>query len=122
MRLPVLSFALLALAGCSDLPVSCTNVGCDDGLAVVVRNNPPGPWELDAAIGSVTRSFSCPAGSACSSAFFPGFPSGTVTVTVRANGRSQVFPNLTPTPRVLRPNGAGCLPECQQPYVTVSLP
>lgn len=121
MRLRAFSIALVALTGCSDLPVTCTDVGCDDGLAVVVRDNPPGPWELDAA-GSVTRSFSCPAGSACPFAFFPGFPSGTVTVTVRANGRSQVFPNLTPTPRVLRPNGAGCSPECQQPYVTVSLP
>jgi hypothetical protein len=122
MRLPASLFALLALTGCRELPLGCTNVGCADGLVVLVRDNPPGPWEIDVAAGSTTRTFTCSAGLRCTTAFFPGFVPGTVTVTVRANGRSQVLSNLTPTPHVNRPNGAHCPTACQQPRITVSLP
>ena len=122
MRYPGLAFVLFALVACRELPGACTEIGCNDGLSVRVEGSPPGPWEIDVAAGSTTHTFACPAGNNCQAAFFAGFLPTSVTVTVRANGKTQEHPNLTPTPRVTRPNGSACPPECQQPFVTVSLP
>ena len=116
---------MLPLLSCREmLPTfACTQIGCDNGLAVSVANNPPGPWEIDvAATGQTTRTFTCPAGANCQVAFFANFLPNTVTVTVRAGGLTQTHQNLTPTPRVVRPNGNQCEPACNQPVVTVPLP
>lgn len=116
------ALSLFAAAACTNPNDSCTEIGCSDGLVVFIQGSPVGPWRVDvSATGLESRSFTCPAGEQCTAARFPGFMPSTATVVVTINGATATS-QVTLVEHLVRPNGPGCEPVCNQPQVTVSPP
>ena len=116
------ALALVAAAACTNPNGACTKIGCSDGLRVFIQGTPVGPWRVDvSAAGVESRSFTCPAGERCPAAHFPGFMPSTATVVVTLNGNTTTS-QVTLVEHLVRPNGPGCEPVCNQPQVTVSPP
>lgn len=122
-RIPI-ALALLLVACTSPEVGVCTKIGCSNGLVVEFNGaHQPGPWTVEvAATGEAPRSVSCASGSHCANPFFEGFLPSKVTVVVTGNGKTETHADVTPTPRLFRPNGAQCTPECNQPLVTLAFP
>ena len=116
----------LAALGCNSGSVNgaCTEIGCSSGLVVQFSGaHQPGPWTVEVtATGEAPRTVLCGAGAHCASPFYEGFLPSAVTVRVTANGKTEEHVNITPAARLVRPNGAQCPPECNQPLVTVPFP
>ena len=118
-------FCLIAFGsiGCSSYTEACTLIGCSSGLTVMLDGSPPGPWTIQVQAGGTTMAKDCPAGGNCGGLmFFENFVPTTVSVTVTRGAFSVTYTNLTPTPKVVQPNGARCGPTCQQPFVVVQAP
>ena len=85
-------------AGCDgSVDVACTEIGCSDGLAVVVHGSSGVHYDVEAsATGGETRTGSCTidANGSCS-VFFYGFLPDEVTVAVTGGGR-QMSATLQP--------------------------
>jgi hypothetical protein len=123
-RIVVLCSVLALVACTSVLGDACTEIGCSNGLVVeFAGEHQPGPWTVEVtAPGETPRTYSCGAGVHCVNPQFANFLPSTVTVRVTGNGKTEEHVNVTPTPRMVRPNGAQCPPECNQPLVTVPFP
>jgi hypothetical protein len=118
------ALALSLLACSSYTEIACSDAGCKHGLNVFFSGaHQPGPWTVEvSAAGQAPRTFSCDAGVHCGPAFYENFLPSKVTVRVTANGKTEQHTDLTPTLRIVRPNGPQCTPECQQLDVSVLPP
>jgi len=107
--------------GCDgSVDVACTEIGCSDGLAVVVHGLLGAQYDVDAsATGGETRTGSCviDASGSCS-VFFYGFLPNEVTVTISGGGR-QTSVTLQPAYEDVQPNGPDCPPTCRQATVAI---
>lgn len=110
----------IACDGTSD--TACTEIGCGDGLYVVVQATPGAELEIEAAeTGGETRTESCVAGldGSCEVGFH-GFTPEEVTLTV--TGAEQALSvTLEPTYEDFQPNGPDCPPVCRQARAEVDL-
>ncbi len=109
--------------GCDgSVDVACTEIGCSDGLAVVVHGSSGVQYDVEAsATGGETRTGSCAidASGSCL-VFFYGFLPDEVTVAVTGGGR-QMSVTLQPAYEDVQPNGPDCPPTCRQATVTIDL-
>lgn len=112
-----------ALLACDD-PTGrpCTEIGCSDGLYVVVQGTPGLEFAVVAATSAGDeRTVSCvvdPDGS-CLAGFY-GFLPDEVTLAVSGGGQ-QVSVTLEPAYEDVQPNGPGCPPICRQATVEFNL-
>jgi hypothetical protein len=117
---------ILSLLACSSSSEAgtCTEIGCSSGLSVQFTGaHQPGPWTVEvSATGEPPRTVTCGANLHCGNPFFENWLPAMVTVSVTANGRTETHTDMTPTPRLVRPNGPQCTPECSQPFLTVPVP
>ncbi|HUQ75683.1 MAG TPA: hypothetical protein VM183_13240 [Burkholderiales bacterium] len=116
-----LAFALwFALAACGGDAVSCTAMGCGDGLGVSLQNPPAEAYRVDVIVpGQATQSQSCNGGSCF--IFFDRFLPGQVTVRVILTASSATWGSVdaTPTYNPVFPNGFECGAACVRGFVTV---
>ena len=112
--------SLSACDGSTDL--ACTEIGCLDGLSVVVRGTPGVEIEIEASEPSgdvrnatcvVLQDGSCRIG-------FDGFVPEEVTVAVSGGGQHASV-TVEPVYETLQPNGPDCPPICRQATVEVDL-
>lgn len=114
------AFAVVLLSGCSPV-LTCTLIGCDNGLSVEFSSPPAGAYRVEAVVaGAAPAVVECGAGQTCPPMFFPGVEAERVTirVTTAAGTRSQEF---TPRYEDLYPNGRDCGAVCQQARVMFQL-
>jgi hypothetical protein len=115
------SAAAALLAGCTSM-VSCTLIGCDNGLVVRFGRAPAGPIRLEAIVpdNGVPRAIDCADAASCM-LMFPDLVAEQVTlrVTTQAGTTTQEF---QPRYEDLYPNGRDCGPACRQATVTFQLP
>lgn len=111
------------LGGCDDATgPACTEIGCLDGLRVVVEGSPGTEYQIEAsAPDGTSRSGVCtirPAGTC--EVGFDGFHPEEVTLVLTA-GDQQFTVGATPDYETLQPNGPDCPPVCEHAVVTVGL-
>jgi hypothetical protein len=109
-----------ACDGTSD--TACTEIGCGDGLYVVVQATPGAELEIEAVeTGGETRTESCVVGldGSCEVGF-NGFTPEEVTLTV-TGGEQALSVTLQPTYEDFQPNGPDCPPVCRQARAEVDL-
>lgn len=107
--------------GCDgSVDVACTEIGCSDGLAVVVHGQSGAQYDVEAsATGGETRTGSCVIDvSGSCSVFFYGFLPDEVTVAVTGAGQ-QMFSTLQPAYEDVQPNGPDCPPTCRQATIAI---
>ena len=104
------------------LPVVCTEIGCDDGLTVIVADAPAGPYSVELVLpGGERRAAECPEASRCEAGFFfAGVAAREVAITVTSSAGARTI-TVRPTYTASRPNGRGCPPLCRQGTVKISL-
>ena len=119
-----LAASVVTVAGSADcdgsVDVACTEIGCSDGLAVVVHGSSGVQYDVEAsATGGETRTGSCTidATGSCS-VFFYGFLPDEVTVAATGGGR-QMSVTLQPAYEDVQPNGPDCPPTCRQATVAL---
>jgi hypothetical protein len=118
------AIVLSLLQGCQTPPPAperaCTQIGCSDGLTVVVENAPAPPYTVEVVLpGGTSRTSRCEAAPGCDAGlFFEGVTAEelTVRVTAGAGSSSQV---VRPSYETSQPNGPGCPPICKQARVQV---
>lgn len=117
------AFSLAACARQAPPVRACTQIGCDDGLAVVVGGVPPdaGAYRVEVRAAGETRVQECATPQECGRIFFPSLLPDEVTVDVIA-GTARSSRTVRPEPRTVQPNGPGCPPTCRQAEVTVPWP
>ena len=107
-----LALCAMMFTGCDLLdPGFCTQIGCVDGLTVVLEDPPDVAFTVTLVAGGETvNSFECTAGS-CAEIFFEGVgvPEVTVVVEYGETVRSETF---TPSYTRVQPNGRNCPPIC----------
>ena len=115
--------AVTGLVACDDVVGrGCTEIGCFDGLRVVVQGDPDVEYEVVASEpGGVTRTGDCQAVSDSScSVYFPGYQPGEVTLVV--TGPDQVLSlTVQPAYQESQPNGPDCPPTCRSSTIEVDL-
>jgi hypothetical protein len=121
MRAFVAALLLLTL-GC-DLAVSCTLIGCSNGLSVSFDSAPTTGFRIEiTSPGSAAKHvIDCPDPARCGPLTFDDFMPHTATITVTTSTGSRTF-TRTPEYTEVSPNGERCGPTCRQATVTVSLP
>jgi hypothetical protein len=115
-----LTAVLTACDGSTD--AACTEIGCNDGLFVVLRGTPGVEFEIDASTSNGdVRNASCvvdPDGS-CQIGFY-GFVPEDVTLAVSGVDQ-QLSVTLEPAYETFQPNGPGCPPICRQATLEINL-
>jgi hypothetical protein len=115
--------AAVLLASCNPISMSCTLIGCADGLAVQFSTAPTGAYRVEAWSESTTgpQVFECAAGETCEPVLFREFRGRNVTVrvTTAAGTRTQEFTGVEY--EKLYPNGRRCGAACEQASVTVQM-
>lgn len=118
-----------ALAGCTSTTGDkiCTAIACESGLTTHLSRMPTAPFRVEVRVGGPASSpvyvFDCADATHCAQdIFFPGFVATEATVTVIV-GQTQSTTNLAQIAyQVVRPNGPGCEPTCEQATVGVTVP
>ena len=115
---------LLALcaapSGCGSTgPRACTEIGCSDGLTVVLEGASAASFTVTATAEGRSEMRECES-TGCV-LFFQDFTPAEVTITY-ASGDREVVETFSPEYRTSRPNGEGCPPECLQATVTLVIP
>lgn len=94
--------------------VTCTQIGCSDGLAVEIDGFSE-EVRIELAADGETRTLTCQPPGPCSH-FVPDFMPEQVTMTAVLAGREEERA-FTPEYRDERPNGPDCPPVCRQAKV-----
>ncbi|CAN5587017.1 hypothetical protein BH23BAC4_BH23BAC4_03950 [soil metagenome] len=119
----VLLILALAVGGCNMLggPTFCTQIGCDDGVNVVLSGATTGPFQVSVEVdGEIAGVVDCPPGATCSSLFVPGIRAEHVTVIVTRGEDVRRF-DVSPTYVTVQPNGPNCEPICRQGQLHIQL-
>ena len=123
-RHPVLPALILlvcaGLLGCDDpAQPDCTEIGCLDGLRVVVDGSPGTEYAIEAsAPDGTSRSATCTVRlSGTCEVGFDGFHPEEVTIVATADDGQQLTATATPDYEILQPNGPGCPPVCEHASV-----
>jgi hypothetical protein len=122
----IAAFVCLATSGfvaCDDvIGQGCTEIGCFDGLRVVVQGVADVEYEVVASeLDGATQTGACQAVSdgTCSVFFFQYYPS---EVTLHVTGADQSLSiTLQPAYEESQPNGPDCPPTCRLSTVEVDL-
>lgn len=121
IRSLLLSATAALVAGCSPV-ISCTLIGCENGLAVRFDRTPTGPFRIEAIVPNEAeaRVIDCPDVVNCH-LLFRDLVADQVTlrVTTQAGTSTRTF---QPRYEELYPNGRRCGPACRQATVTYQLP
>jgi hypothetical protein len=115
-------FLLALLEGCNWIdPGVCTQIGCLDGLEVVLADPPSQDFSISAVVnGETVQTIECPGGT-CPQLFFEGLVSEKVTIVVET--ADDVFEQtFSPAYERVQPNGRGCPPVCYSAEVTMNTP
>jgi hypothetical protein len=100
--------------------VDCTQIGCEDGLAVLIVGDLPADATVRVEADGEKRTFTCAPTHQCAG-FFAGWMPAQVAITVTLEDGSLTR-LATPDYELLYPNGRRCGAACRQGEVSVSLP
>jgi hypothetical protein len=120
---PQLLLALLAAcANYTEPSRVCTEIGCEDGLAVEVNHSLQQSFTVTVRAGTqALHTFRCDPGQACR-AFVASQTPEEVTIVIDAGGgQPLVSRSYRPEYRLHRPNGPDCPPECRQATVVLNV-
>lgn len=121
IRTALYLFAAATLAGCNPV-ITCTLIGCHNGLVVQFDRMPTQPFRVEAIVPNdpAQHVVECDA-NRCPHVLFPDLlpEQVTIRVTTAAGTRTQEF---RPKYENLYPNGRRCGPACRQATVTVQVP
>lgn len=117
----LLSATAALVAGCSPV-ISCTLIGCENGLMVRFDRTPAGPFRIEAIVANEAqaRVIDCADAANCH-LLFRDLVAEQVTVRVTAQGATSTQ-SFQPRYENLYPNGRKCGPSCRQATVTYPLP
>lgn len=121
IRSLLLSASAALVAGCSPF-ISCTLMGCENGLIVRFDRTPTGPFRIEAIVANQAQPqvIDCADAANCH-LIFRDLLAEQVTLRVTAQGATSTQ-SFQPRYEALYPNGRECGPSCRQATVTYSLP
>ena len=108
---------LLAASGCS-----CTLIGCQNGLAVILKTEPTVAYRIEATSGfSGKYVCECADPKTCIRPFFADYLPASVTIKV-ITAAGSTSTTLNPSYEKSEPNGPHCGPTCTLATVEVPFP
>jgi hypothetical protein len=118
-----LLLSAVALSSCQGVfgPRTCTLIGCNSGLEVVLEAPPTVPFRIEVEVpGQADRKvFQCPDPSRCEDrAIFSDFTPERVRIHVVTAAGTESY-EVRPSYAEHRPNGSGCPPLCRTARVVL---